>query len=797
MNSICDVTALWDALCGGSSSTTPPRSDNNSSIYVGDTRKTQQNDESTGDSWHDSMPFRHYRLKNLVQWFPQPSPEAETRYLVSSGTADTDSDESSSNHQPLSPKISSFMQRKSSSASGSSPKSSVDYRHLHQDFVQTLLLEQVEGTQDEQPTIATVPQNSKLKDADSNTRSPLHLQMGFPGFRPSYSSDDEDDTVLDPRQNHFGKLASTRTGIVSNENNGVPVTLKKRRLLHRLHPSRHVRLASLPSPKAHSKHRRSKSSSKLLKGVDSKDESASAKDKDETHLSASRTSVLRSSLPGKSRKGSSISSSGTTSFSPTAAEAGKYKPSTYYLSQNVHLYKDRSPNSSEPYVFDPSDTINVSMVQGQSAALGKLREKTSFLNNNSTGIGDSQDDVVNDTTAPSLNQAPAFVRVSSNPTKGYNFKRTPSGNSSFIEHNVDSIKVMPGFLPNGLVETRSILKIKIGFLRMNYGILLRWNTHGKIVVIMLKKNTTDAFLKDTPPVRQVPVDPRRVFSGIGKHSFFNFTMGSCEGIPSDYNCSNRAIANASGDYGRFQSFLRMPRQLSFDLIEFHSNGSCTVVTRSTYSSSNPVTETTILTPPYFVPQPNQKTRPPPKLHVRVISAQLLHRRTSNTDISPYIKLSLGQLHHKTQVGRVGATSDNRDLVKWSATVENNASFTVSKSHKVLHVEVCDATRNRHLHGGSLGRGSIFLSEIEPSNGTTGFVEVTVKLHSAKMKPTGNKGSVILEVLYIDHNKWWANEEFQARYKAAHAEKQGSRYEYHKQGSLDSQLDAEAGYCVIC
>ena len=50
-----------------------------------------------------------------------------------------------------------------------------------------------------------------------------------------------------------------------------------------------------------------------------------------------------------------------------------------------------------------------------------------------------------------------------------------------------------GYYPNHVIETRSWMDLRMGFVRMTYGILLRWNAERKVVLVVLRKLCHESF----------------------------------------------------------------------------------------------------------------------------------------------------------------------------------------------------------------------------------------------------------------------------------------------------------------
>ncbi|KAL7574458.1 hypothetical protein ACA910_015828 [Epithemia clementina (nom. ined.)] len=120
----------------------------------------------------------------------------------------------------------------------------------------------------------------------------------------------------------------------------------------------------------------------------------------------------------------------------------------HFLHEHVRMQKDKGRGE------DPGSLI---CARGPDACLEKLRAKMQLLCN--TAIQE----------------------------KGASMKRRPARVSIYL---------------NNFVETRSILEVRLGFLSMMYGILLRWDTNitGKITMVVLRKMCYESFYPNTKTV---------------------------------------------------------------------------------------------------------------------------------------------------------------------------------------------------------------------------------------------------------------------------------------------------------
>lgn len=632
-------------------------------------------------------------------------------------------------------------------------KSDQYYRNLHNEFIESILFEELQETGPKERQQDGTHTRITKGDAVSNTiGEPSKARDSLsPSLRSLQTNEDGEESLhnLKGRRIHAKSILSS--SVYSSKKSKRRIFLRRPNTPLPPYPTGTPLPSSTCSMRGGADLRlkdREKTPHPRLKNLNSTPPKESIERKSADNLSPS---IVRPVSKRKIKKGEASVKTATNFSSESMDTIPSVKPSTYYLTDNVLFYKDRSPNPSESfYVFDPIDNVQFSVVQGKSAALGKLRDKTSLLSSQATsGSSDSADEV---SPNSSLNDAPRLVRAASCQGKGYNIKRTPSGVSSFIGHDVNSISVNQGFLPDGLVETRSILKIKIGFLRMNYGILLRWNTKGKITVIVLKKNTSSAFLNEIPIVRRLPdLDPPAPIQKIpGISSFFKTCSPVlCEGIET----------NSFEDI-QIKPLSKRMNSFRLDMIEPHSNGNCTVVK----SFADGTSEITLLTAPFAVPKPDSLFKRQPLLHVRVLSATLPGGRES---VTPFVKLSLGQSHHKIYMGRRKLTAQNDALIMtWNFDKSNPVTFFVSSKSSSLQLELSDSSWKKHGQLGSLGFGRILLSELEVCNtNNESPSRVKVGLYSDMEFQKSTSGSISVEILYVNLLTCWVKEELKARQNA--------------------------------
>jgi hypothetical protein len=161
----------------------------------------------------------------------------------------------------------------------------------------------------------------------------------------------------------------------------------------------------------------------------------------------------------KPSKSSSLSTSGSSSA------VGTKSPESF-LHPAVRLQKDKGKGS---------EVGSEICAKGIPACVGKLRQKMQLLTEHccvQTGDG--------------VGKGSAIVATSTGAVAS--MKRR---NAIVSEHH-------PNF-----VETRSLLTVRMGFLSMSYGILLRWDTGktGLVTVVVLRKNCHDSFYKRTTTIQ--------------------------------------------------------------------------------------------------------------------------------------------------------------------------------------------------------------------------------------------------------------------------------------------------------
>ena len=152
-------------------------------------------------------------------------------------------------------------------------------------------------------------------------------------------------------------------------------------------------------------------------------------------------------------------SSKSSSLSTSTSAVGAKQPESF-LHQAVRLQKDKGKGS---------EVGSEICAKGIPACVGKLRQKMQLLTEH------------------------CCVQTGDSAGKGTAFVATSTGAvASMKRRNAIVSERHPNF-----IETRSLLTIRMGFLSMSYGILLRWDTGktGLVTVVVLRKNCHDSFYK--------------------------------------------------------------------------------------------------------------------------------------------------------------------------------------------------------------------------------------------------------------------------------------------------------------
>jgi len=345
--------------------------------------------------------------------------------------------------------------------------------------------------------------------------------------------------------------SSSDSFIIDSNNNVSSMEVKLQDQHHDDHndsklPSLSSSLSSNPKMKSTMKRIRSVMTRKHQKQVDPQEEHI------HTHHQNKRPASIPSSTPSSSSSSSLLRSN--------QAHA---RPEDF-LSPDIRLYKDRtsqkgssygsryrSNSNGDCYTFNMAqDSDNMTMVRGKTAALEKLREKTRLLqptpSANNPNDNDQREDFQmarsSSKTTPTVAHDSSKIKViESRRLERYHQQKNNAGSNNNFNEDQAQQQQQPY-----AVETRSLLKIKLGFFQISYGILLRWNYAGNIDTIVLKKMASASFLKAPPSpllsfasIREKSSrkpSMKHLRSTTGEH--FNRVVVTCAASNNDDECNN-------------------------------------------------------------------------------------------------------------------------------------------------------------------------------------------------------------------------------------------------------------------
>jgi len=300
----------------------------------------------------------------------------------------------------------------------------------------------------------------------------------------------------------------------------------------------------------------------------------------------------------------------------------------------------------------------------------------------------------------------------------------------------------------GTIETRSVIGVKMGFLSMKYGILLRWNAKtGLVNLIVLRKMCPSGFLTG---------DDGNAVSGAATKPSIGASAKAIPvpAAPSPSRRPKKSIKESS------------PSKHGFILGRLVDGANAILHGKGWDSGAASMgTEVAHLGPPYLVQRP--KSFADSTLSVAVLRTEDLcagDGRGSDWVVIPYIRLSIGAQTHRTRTLKKMTTSPT-----WTPKHgDNNCRFAVSNNPRDddqhLKVEVYDwrpLRRDRIL-------GVVFVpvASVEPQKSTQGgaspvSTEVTIPVRMIRNKE-GPYGSVTLSLVHQNDHLVWLKQELKAR-----------------------------------
>jgi len=442
----------------------------------------------------------------------------------------------------------------------------------------------------------------------------------------------------------------------------------------------------------------------------------------------------------------------------------EHEPASPTTNQNDVSMFTTATNSS---LLDEEEDINDNNVNNDN-------DDDDCAHSTSTEDSDVMDDDENDTTE--LLELAAFLNVNCSLEKRgpHETKERVIGREHALEkleqkaavlreagrRNVELCEV---FLMRCGDETRSLIKIKVGFLTFRYGLLLKWK-NGLVNFIVLYKMAPDSFLVDDtelPPVQVVEEEQQPSLSA-----------SSSSKNHKNHNSNNKN---------------HPARFLYID----HTHDTCTVVLETRNHLNQIGTEVTILQPPWLVPRPDNFK--PPTVHVTILKAQGL-RNTIGPDplgmmstlmpIHSYVKVSTSLASHRT-----GVVKMKRSPV-WDSLDDNYAELELDyDTDRFLKVEICDSKpmKNRRLSVVYVPMAMVPLPRAPAYNNTMSGCDVveptavknvstnraeaqlqnqaaTVITMPCRMRKSmgGGYGSITLALSTHDARRDWLQRELQAR-----------------------------------
>lgn len=311
---------------------------------------------------------------------------------------------------------------------------------------------------------------------------------------------------------------------------------------------------------------------------------------------------------------------------------------------------------------------------------------------------------------------------------------------------------------DGVIETRSVISVKMGFLSMKYGILLRWDADtGLVNLIVLRKMCPSGFLAGDDGNAAVATDPtstpKKTLNGAPTNAA-SAPAASSEGLlESPSKRSKRTIKESS------------PSKHGFILGRLVDGANAILHGKGWDSDASAIgTEVAHLAPPYLVQRP--KSSAEATLSITVLRAEDLcagDKRGSDWMVNPYVRVSIGTQTHRTRALKM-TTSPT-----WTKHGDNTCRLAVSNNPRDddqhLKVEIYDwrpLRRDRIL-------GVVFVpvASVEPqkSNQRGGTkpvsTEATIPVRMIRNKE-GPYGFVTLSLVHQNDHLCWLKEELKAR-----------------------------------
>ena len=314
---------------------------------------------------------------------------------------------------------------------------------------------------------------------------------------------------------------------------------------------------------------------------------------------------------------------------------------------------------------------------------------------------------------------------------------------------------------DGIIETRSVISVKMGFLFLKYGILLRWDADSGLVnLIVLRKMCLPGFLDGNDG--SVAVDKKsNVVEADAARGSASSPSTSLSRQANSAKRSKRSVKGSPSKHG-----LVIGRLVDGANAILHG--------RWDSESNGGGTEVAHLGPPYLVDRPDQFAGA--SLSVTVLRASGLcagESKRSDWAMNPYVRLSIGPESHRTKAMKMTASPT------WTMSTNNSCRLAVSNNPRDddqhLKVELYDWRPFRRDR--ILGVVFVPVASVEPQKGNDvsgnddraaergalQATEVTIPVRMMRNKK-GPYGCVTMSLIHRNDHLCWLKEELKARGK---------------------------------
>eukprot|EP00562_Extubocellulus_spinifer_P017706 CAMPEP_0178595612 /NCGR_PEP_ID=MMETSP0697-20121206/31169_1 /TAXON_ID=265572 /ORGANISM="Extubocellulus spinifer, Strain CCMP396" /LENGTH=1012 /DNA_ID=CAMNT_0020233059 /DNA_START=63 /DNA_END=3102 /DNA_ORIENTATION=- len=257
---------------------------------------------------------------------------------------------------------------------------------------------------------------------------------------------------------------------------------------------------------------------------------------------------------------------------------------------------------------------------------------------------------------------------------------------------------------DGIIETRSVISVKMGFLFLKYGILLRWDADSGLVnLIVLRKMCSPGFLDGNDASVAVDKKSNVVEADAARGSASSPSTSLSRQTLLKSNSAKRSKRSVNGS----------PSKHGFVIGRLVDGANAILHGRWDSESNGGGTEVAHLGPPYLVDRPDQFAGA--SLSVTVLKASGLcagESKRSDWAMNPYVRLSIGPESHRTKAVKM-TTSPT-----WTMSTNNSCRLAVSNNPRDddqhLKVELYDWRPFRRDR--ILGVVFVPVASVEPQKG---------------------------------------------------------------------------------